>query len=169
MNRPCYQLDQPADPNFTGRPKIDTFWPACVFKQLSFSIWSENMLVAIFLAFPQCGVIGFQASNKNHQLRKSNSIHNFSTAMVLHLAVYKYSTGPGKSCWVIQPVKHRRRRPLGHKVKLLAKDRNPIEAALWRLQGTLKELVAAEASHGCFRGYPGVRHQGWCFFSLKVK
>lgn len=33
----------------------------------------------------------------------------------------------------------------GHKrVKLLAKDRNPIEAALWRLQGTLKELVAAE-------------------------
>ena len=33
----------------------------------------------------------------------------------------------------------------GHKrVKLLARDRKPIEAALWRLQSTLKELVGAE-------------------------
>ncbi|CAK9106190.1 Protein BTR1 (Binding to ToMV RNA 1) [Durusdinium trenchii] len=33
----------------------------------------------------------------------------------------------------------------GHKrVKLLARDRNPIEAALWRLQSTLKELVGTE-------------------------
>ncbi|CAJ1451970.1 unnamed protein product [Effrenium voratum] len=33
----------------------------------------------------------------------------------------------------------------GHKrVKLLARDRKPIEAALWRLQSTLKELVGSE-------------------------
>ena len=30
-------------------------------------------------------------------------------------------------------------------MKLLARDRKPIEAALWRLQSTLKELVGAEA------------------------
>lgn len=34
---------------------------------------------------------------------------------------------------------------LKFEVKLLARDRKPIEAALWRLQSTLKELVGAEA------------------------
>lgn len=36
-------------------------------------------------------------------------------------------------------------RILKFEVKLLARDRKPIEAALWRLQSTLKELVGAEA------------------------